>query len=72
MLFLMNLFYSPGYPWFIWPLGVWGFFVIMHGFSALGRMEIFGSEWEEKKIKEIVAEEKKAKIKKRKKRKIKK
>ena len=24
-----------GYPWFVWPLGIWGVFVLFHFFGGL-------------------------------------
>src|SRR5207248_1435035 len=39
LLFCINLFTSPGYPWFLWPAAFWGFGVISH-FTA-----VFGWRW---------------------------
>ncbi len=43
-----------GRVWFYWPLLGWGIGVVAHGFAVFGGGSFFGSEWEKKKIKEIV------------------
>ena len=40
--------------WFLWPLFGWGFGVAMHAFKVFGFMGIYGKEWEERKIKELM------------------
>lgn len=31
LLFFINLVSWSGYPWFLWPLGGWGFGLVIHG-----------------------------------------
>jgi len=42
------------YKWFWYPMAGWGVGVIIHGFVTFG----FGSEWEKRKIEQIMEEEK--------------
>ncbi len=55
LIITINLIYSPHYLWFLWTLFGWGFGVTMHGFKAFNyKSPIFGKDWEDKKIKEII------------------
>ena len=42
------------YKWFWYPMAGWGLGVIIHGLVTFG----FGSDWEKRKIKQIMDEEK--------------
>lgn len=55
----VNLITSPEYLWCLWCLFGWGIPIILHGLKAFGRSPFFNREWEERKIKEIMEEEKK-------------
>lgn len=57
MFFVINILTAPGVWWFLWPLVGWGIFVFVHGFSIFVFPRLFGKEWEEKKIKEIMEKE---------------
>ena len=46
-----------GIDWAYWSFFGWGAGVAMHAWSVLGRS--FGQEWERRKIKELVAKERK-------------
>ncbi|UBZ06001.1 2TM domain-containing protein [Salegentibacter mishustinae] len=54
--FLIFINYSTywGFQWFWFPLFGWGIGVTIHGFSVFG----YGSEWEERKIQEIMNKDK--------------
>lgn len=56
-LIIINL-VTSSYPWFIWPLLGWGIGLTMHGFNVFGVFGFFGPEWEENKIKELMAKDK--------------
>jgi len=56
-LFILNLVTSPGSFWFFWPLFCWGIGVLAHGWSVFGPRRFWGSEWEERKIKELMRKE---------------
>ena len=56
-LFLLNIITSPDDLWFYWVLLGWGIAVVAHAFSVFGAGRLFGADWEEKKIREIMAEE---------------
>lgn len=45
---------TPGGWWFYWPLLGWGLGVAGHAFSVFGISALLGSNWEEKKIKELM------------------
>ena len=54
LLFLINIVTSPDILWFYWPLLGWGIGIVMHAFYVYGFGGWLGSDWEEKKIKEIM------------------
>jgi hypothetical protein len=62
-LFLMyiNLRYSPEYLWFLWPAGSWGIGLLFHGMKVFNYSPFLGKNWEEKKIKEFMDQEKQRK-----------
>ncbi len=49
---------TTSYIWFIFPALGWGFGVIMHGLGAFGYNPILGKNWEERKIKEFMNNDK--------------
>ena len=52
-LVFINLKLTPGFHWFWFSAGGWGFGLIMHAFHTFG----YSSDWEERKIKEILEKE---------------
>lgn len=54
-LIFINLRYSPGFQWFWFSALGWGFGVVMHAFKVFG----YSSDWEERKIREILEKENK-------------
>lgn len=61
-LIIINLVTSPKHLWFYWVTIFWGIGVLFHAahtFMIRGRF--LGKEWEERKIKEIMEKESKAK-----------
>jgi len=54
ILIFINLKYSPEFQWFWFSAAGWGFGVLMHAFKVFG----YGTNWEERKIKEILDKEK--------------
>ena len=56
-LFLLNIITSPDKIWFYWVLLGWGIAVVAHAFSVFGFGRLFGTDWEEKKIREIMEQE---------------
>ena len=52
-LIFINLRYSPGFQWFWFSALGWGFGVVMHAFKVYG----YSSNWEERKIREILEKE---------------
>ena len=49
-LIFINLYTSPKYLWFIWPMLGWGFGLSMHALKTYG----IGKNWEEKQIQKIL------------------
>jgi len=47
-------FRSTSFPWAIFPALGWGFGLFMHGMEAFGYNPLWGKNWEEKKIKELM------------------
>ncbi len=46
------------YAWFLWPALGWGIGVIFHGIKAFNANPIFNKDWEERKIREFMEQEK--------------
>ncbi len=53
-LLALNLLTAPNHLWFFWPALGWGIGIAAHAISVFG----IGKEWEEKKIKQLMEEEK--------------
>jgi len=53
VLIFINLTYMPQFHWFWFSAAGWGFGLTMHAFKVFG----YGTDWEERKIKEILAKE---------------
>lgn len=54
-LLVLNLLTSPDHLWFYWPMLGWGMGLVAHGINVFG----IGKNWEEKKIKELMDEDRK-------------
>jgi hypothetical protein len=54
LLITINLLASRDHIWFFYPLLGWGIGLLAHGLSVFGLGDFLGSEWEERKIKEII------------------
>jgi sensor histidine kinase YesM len=53
ILIFVNLTYMPQFQWFWFSAGGWGFGLLMHAFKVFG----YSSNWEERKIQEILRKE---------------
>jgi 2TM domain len=53
-LFLLNILVSPDSLLFYWPLLGWGIAIVLHAVSVFGPGYLSGTDWEEKKISEIL------------------
>ena len=53
-LFALNMIVSPDILWFIWPLLGWGVAVAIHALSVFGFVPRFDTDWEERKIRELM------------------
>ena len=56
-LFLIDITTSPGVFWFYWPLMGWGIAVALHALRVFGSGGLSGTDWEERKIREIMENE---------------
>jgi hypothetical protein len=55
----VNLIFSPGHHWFWYSTIGWAFGIFFHWMAVFGFRKIgFSKDWEEKKIREIMEEEK--------------
>ncbi len=52
----VNLLTSWGTWWFYWPLLGWGVGVVVHGAWTFWGRELWGKNWEERKIKELMGD----------------
>ena len=57
-LVVINLKYSPQYLWFFWPMLGWGIGLLFHGLKAFNYSPFLGKDWENRKIKEFMDNEK--------------
>jgi hypothetical protein len=57
MLLLINITTSPDILWFYWPLLGWGIAVALHALRVFGAGLGLGTEWEEKKIAEMMEQD---------------
>ena len=54
---ILNLATSPEYLWFLYPLIGWGVGLAAHGMSVFNYMPFLNSDWEERKIRELMDKE---------------
>jgi hypothetical protein len=57
ILIFINLFTTPKHLWFYWPLFWWGIGVVIHGLKVFEVIPVFGKDWEQRKIKELMEKE---------------
>lgn len=43
--------------WFYWQLLIWGVGLVFHGIIVFYSLPFFGKDWEERKVKQFMAEE---------------
>lgn len=48
---------STDFPWVIFPALGWGLGVVLHGLDAFGYSPFLGKNWEERKIKEFMSDD---------------
>jgi hypothetical protein len=53
-----SLLTSPNELWFYWPLLGWGVGVLFHGMKVFNYSPFLSKDWEERKLKEFIEEEK--------------
>lgn len=58
-LLILNLITSTDTMWFIWPLLGWGIGLFVHFLSVFVLEGFFGSDWEDRKIKDLMDKYKK-------------
>lgn len=56
-LVVLNLMLSPQFHWFWFPMFGWGIGVVFHGLDVYNYNPILGSNWESKKINELMKED---------------
>jgi len=56
-LMALNLLTSPNYFWFVWPMLGWGIGLAVHAFSVFGAGRFSGRDWEERKVREFMEQE---------------
>ena len=52
----INLVVSPARLWFYWPLAGWGVWLALHAFATFARGRWLGAEWEERKLRQLMAD----------------
>ncbi len=61
VLAVVNLLTYPQFLWFLFPAAGWGIGVLIHGLAVFDYLPFLGSDWEERKIREIMERDKSAK-----------
>ncbi|MFD0762696.1 2TM domain-containing protein [Lutibacter aestuarii] len=59
ILIYINLEYVPQFHWFWFPMLGWGIGMVFQGFKAFSYNSVFGRNWEDRKIKEFMENDKK-------------
>ncbi|KAF2516845.1 2TM domain-containing protein [Flavobacterium salilacus subsp. salilacus] len=57
VLIYINLRFTPEYHWFWYSTIAWGSGVLIHGLAAFGHLPYMSQNWEERKIREFMEEE---------------
>ena len=57
----INIVYFPGFYWFLFSMCGWGLGLFFHAMKAFNFMPFFNQEWEDKKIQELIEEDKRKK-----------
>lgn len=58
VLFIIDLFTTPGEWWFYWVIIGWGIAIVINALSVFAFGKFHSKKWEEAKIKEILDKEK--------------
>ncbi|HEY0092087.1 MAG TPA: 2TM domain-containing protein [Flavobacterium sp.] len=53
-LIFANLYYTPGFYWFIFSAFGWGIGITFHALAAFGKTRFLSPEWEAQKIQELM------------------
>jgi hypothetical protein len=61
-LFVINALTGSGRWWFVWPAIGWGIGLTIHALSTFGLIGLFGRDWEERRLKELVEEEQRRRL----------
>ena len=57
----INLRFSPAHIWFYWPMVGWGIGLFFHAVGVFNIIPVFGKDWDDTKVKEIMEKEKNTK-----------
>lgn len=57
VLIFINLTYTPEYWWFIFSMAGWGIGLLFHAMSAFNFMPFFNRDWEDRKLREYMEED---------------
>ncbi len=58
VLIFINLTFVPQFHWFWFSMLGWGTGVLMHGMDVFDKNPFLGKNWEERKLKQLIEEEK--------------
>jgi 2TM domain len=57
ILIAINLIFTPGFYWFFFSMGGWGLGLLFHAMSAFNFIPFLGADWEERKLKQFMEED---------------
>jgi two-component system, LytTR family, sensor kinase len=52
----------PGLTWVYFPAVGWGVGLAIHGFTVFGANRLFGPDWEQRKVKELLERERQQRV----------
>lgn len=58
VLIIINLTFTPEFYWFLFSACGWGFGLLMHGMKAFDYIPFLGTNWEQRKIRELMEKDK--------------
>ena len=61
-LFVIHARTGSGRWWIVWPANGWGIGLTIHALSTFGLSGLFGRDWEERRLKELVEEEQRRRV----------
>jgi hypothetical protein len=59
LLAVINLFFTPSYPWVLWVAGGWGIGLLFHAMASFGFPRFLDAEWERRQVQRYLGRQRK-------------